>query len=145
MFVLGFDFGIRYFGVAVGQFFTLTSSPLFSILIEKTDFLYFDVFSVLYFWKPKYVIVGYPISDFYDNSFILDKIDSFVFILRSNFSFPVFLVNESLSTWKARRLILINKFTTNNRGIIFFSLNAFSAAILVEQWLYDNMFLIEVV
>lgn len=136
MFVLGFDFGVNYVGVAIGQSLTCSASPLFSIFVKSMCIRNYYVLSILEFWKPKCIIIGYPISDLHDNSFLLDKIDSFVFDLRSSFSLPIFLINENLSTWYARRLFLINN--NKQKQCVFFSVNAFSAVVLVEQWLFDK-------
>lgn len=138
MFVLGFDFGIKYFGVAVGQFLTFTASPLYSILIANLRFKKSYVFSIISFWKPKYIIIGYPISDIYNNSFILDRIDYFTYLLRCNFFCKIIFINENLSTWYARRTyILENKYFDDK----FLTINALSAAILIEQWFSDNFVL----
>jgi putative Holliday junction resolvase len=138
LFILGFDFGVKYFGVAVGQSLTFSVSPLFSLLIKSDKFFYFDIFSILSFWNPKIVIVGYPISDIYDNSFLLNKIDSFVFELRLRYNIPILLINEHLSTWEARKFISTYDFYFNN--YCFFSLNAIAASILIRQWLVDSFY-----
>lgn len=136
MFVLGFDFGFKYIGVAIGQLLTCTASPLFSILVKKMDFEVQHVLNVFDLWHPTYVIIGYPISDQYDNSIILDKIDFFVFKFRSIRFVPIIFVNENLSTWYARRLMFVKKSNFSNND--FFNINALSAVILIEQWFLDN-------
>lgn len=135
MFILGFDFGMRYVGVAVGEMLTFNTSPLFSILINKLDIKYFDIFSILNFWNPNFIIIGYPMSECYDNSQLLDKIDLFAFKIRCFYNGHVIFVDENLSSWKARRILNFKK----NKD--FFTINALSATILVEQWFFDNGFL----
>lgn len=135
MFILSFDFGLKYLGVAIGQLFTCTSAPLFSILITNFDIKYLDIYSILNIWKPKYIIIGYPISDFYDNSELLDRIDLFAFKIRCFYNGHVIFVDENLSSWKARRILNAKKSKD------FFTINALSASVLIEQWFLDNGFL----
>lgn len=137
MFILSFDFGQKYIGVAVGQYLTFTSRPLFSVLFSEFFSFYEELFSIILFWKPKYILVGYPISDIYDNSFILDKIDHFVYLLRLNFFCDIFFINENLSTWFFKKKLIFYKNKINKS---LFALNAYSAKLLIEQWFNDNFF-----
>jgi putative Holliday junction resolvase len=109
LFILSFDFGLKYLGIAIGQMFTCSASPLYSILISNLEIKYVDIFLLLNFWKPKYVIIGYPISDFYDNSRLLDKIDFFAFKIRCFYNGHVIFIDENLSSWKARRILNFKK------------------------------------
>ncbi|HIH2763743.1 MAG TPA: Holliday junction resolvase RuvX [Candidatus Azoamicus sp.] len=134
MFVLGFDFGIKYIGVAIGDFFTYNTSPLFSVVINDSKIDYNDIFYILDFWQPLYIVIGYPLSEFYDNSMLLNRIDLFAFKIRCFYNGHVIFVDENLSSWKARRILNLKK----NRN--FFTINALSAAILIEQCFLDNLF-----
>lgn len=132
MFVLSFDFGIKYIGIAVGEMLTFKISPLYSISVYKSDIKYLEIFSILDNWKPKYVIIGYPISEIYDNSMLLDHIDLFAFKIRCFYNENVIFVDENLSSWKARRIL--------NKNKDFLTLNSLSATILIQQWFLDNGF-----
>lgn len=134
MFVLGFDFGIKYIGVAIGDFFTYNTSPLFSVIINDSKIDYNDIFYILDFWQPLYIVIGYPLSECYDNSILLNKIDLFAFKIRCFYNGHVIFVDENLSSWKARRILNFKK----NKN--FFTINALSAAILIEQCFLDNIF-----
>lgn len=134
LFILGFDFGIRYLGVAVGQFLTRTSSPLCSILLNNLNFKYAEIYSLLHFWNPKFIIIGYPISEFYDNSILLNKIDFFVFKLRRINFYNIFFINENLSSWQARRMSIFNFKSCKD----FYYINALSASVLLDQWFLEN-------
>lgn len=134
MFVLGFDFGIKYIGVAIGDFFTYNTSPLFSVIINDSKIDYNDIFYILDFWQPLYIVIGYPLSEFYDNSMLLNRIDLFAFKIRCFYNGHVIFVDENLSSWKARRILNFKK----NKN--FFTINALSAAILIEQCFLDNLF-----
>lgn len=136
LFVLFFDFGVKYFGVAVGQFLTYTVSPLCSILNDNLNYSNCYILSVIKFWNPKYVVFGYPISEYYNNSLILDKIDFLVFFLRCNFCCEIIFVNENLSTWSVRRNYILKEHSIKT----FLTINALSAVILGEQWFSDNFF-----
>ncbi len=132
MFVLSFDFGTRYIGVAVGEMLTFKIFPVYSILTFKMHIRYFEVFSILNNWKPKYIIIGYPINEIYDNSKLLDIIDLFAFKIRCFYNENVIFVDENLSSWKARRIL--------NKNKDFLTINSLSATILIQQWFLDNDF-----
>jgi len=132
LFVLSFDFGTRYIGVAVGEMLTFKIFPVYSILTFKMHIRYFEVFSILNNWKPKYIIIGYPINEIYDNSKLLDIIDLFAFKIRCFYNENVIFVDENLSSWKARRIL--------NKNKDFLTINSLSATILIQQWFLDNDF-----
>lgn len=133
MLVLGFDFGIKYIGVAVGQTITKTATPVTSICVDNKNInKWSNVFKCIYDWSPSVIIVGYPLNDNFDNSFILKSINVFINDIKLKFNIPVYIVDENLSTWEAKKLIFYKK-----KKKCFFSINAMSAAILVEQWLFD--------
>ena len=135
MLILGFDFGVKYIGVAIGQKITKTARPVASILVSNNNWS--GVFKYIYDWSPSTIIVGYPLNEKFKNKVILNKINKFIGLIESNFTIPVCIVNENLSTWEARKMLQCYRKKTQ---MCFFSLNAIAAQILVEQWLFDSKF-----
>lgn len=60
--IIGFDFGKKYIGVAVGQELTGTASPLGSI--KATDGIpnWDDLTAYLTEWQPDLIVVGLPLN-----------------------------------------------------------------------------------
>ncbi len=135
MFVLGFDFGIKYIGIAVGQKITKTSNPLTSVFI-KDDFYFKEIIYYIDYWSPVDVIIGYPfVYNNYDNSKFIIELEKFIENVFNNIVVPIHIVNENLSTWESKKIIFNKSFHKR----YFVSVNALSAAILIEQWFLKNL------
>lgn len=137
MFILSFDFGIKYIGVAIGQKITKTARPLTSIFVNSKKNKWKTVFECIDIWSPSIIVVGYPYSDVFCNDFLLKEVNKFISDLSSRYSVPIFIVDEGLSTWKAKKNFFLFR---NKRKDYFSSVNAMSASILLEQWFSDNEF-----
>ena len=59
--VLGFDYGLKRIGVAVGQVITGTTSPL-PVVKNKPALLWQKILKLIDEWDPQAVIVGLPLS-----------------------------------------------------------------------------------
>jgi len=138
LFVIGFDFGIKYIGVAIGQKITKTVTPLASILVTNKKEKWKLIFECINTWSPSEIIVGYPFDSGFSNNDILKELDNFINYLTIKCRSPIFLVDENLSTWNAKKNIFFSKNKKNKK--YFFSVNAMSAVILLEQWFFDNRF-----
>ena len=60
--VIGFDFGKKYIGVAVGQEITGSASPLGSIKANDGIPIWDDLNRYLKEWQPDLVVVGLPLN-----------------------------------------------------------------------------------
>lgn len=137
MFVIGFDFGIKYIGVAIGQKITKTASPLTSIFVTKKSEKWKAVFGCIDMWSPSSIVVGYPYSDIFRNDFFLKELDAFINVLNKRYNIRIFVVDESLSTWEAKKCIFFRSYKEKN---YFLNVNAVAASILLEQWFSDIEF-----
>ncbi len=134
MLVLGFDFGLKYIGVAVGQKITKTATPVATIFIGSSVDKLSCVLKYIDSWSPDVIVFGLPFSYDFKNKYILKNIKYYIFNLRKKCNIPIYSVNENLSTWKAKR----NSFFFKKKQKKFFNLiNAISAAILIEQWFFE--------
>lgn len=137
MFILSFDFGIKYIGVAIGQKITKTACPLTSIFVNNKKNKWTAVFQCIDIWSPSIIVVGYPYSDVFCNDFILTEVNKFVSDLSCKYGIQIVMVDEGLSTWEAKKKFSLAK---NKKRDYFSSVNAMSASILLEQWFSDNKF-----
>ncbi|HFL8824147.1 MAG TPA: Holliday junction resolvase RuvX [Candidatus Azoamicus sp. OHIO1] len=138
MVVIGFDFGIKYIGVAVGQFITKTAVPVASIFVKNNLIDWNVIASFIYNWEPDCLVVGYPLGFERKNVFFCNKLEIFINNLKNKYSMPVYIIDEELSTWEAKKTYT---FFERKCSFEYYSkLNATVAAILVERWFLGSSF-----
>ena len=131
---LGFDFGYRRIGVAVGQQLTGSASPL-STLDAKLGVPQWDVIlKLLNQWRPQALVVGLPTCIDGSEQYTTAAARGFARQLRKRFALPVYLVDERLSTVEARAHLFA---TGGYRKIKNTEIDSISACVILEQWLRD--------
>jgi putative Holliday junction resolvase len=143
--VLGFDFGMKHIGVAVGQSLTGTATPLGTIAAKDGSPNWDDIQSYISEWRPKQLLVGIPLNMDGSEQPITHAARRFAKLLLEHSSLPLATVDERLSSWEAKNRILEKarlekvkdrgKLKSKSRKQAVSDLNAGAAAILVEQWL----------
>jgi putative holliday junction resolvase len=136
MTILGFDFGLKYIGVACGQQITQTATPLTSLKAKDGIPEWSVITSLIATWRPVELIVGLPLN--MDGSWqeMTFCANSFAKKLRKRYQLPVHMVDERLSTWEAKQSPQAKKVKIK-KNQDFSQLNAEVAAILVKQWLNE--------
>jgi len=131
--ILGFDFGMKYIGVASGQTITRTATPITSI--RATDGIpdWVEIEQLLKTWQPTILVVGNPLNMDGTPQELTRCANKFANRLRHKYQLPVHLVDERLSTWEAKQRLQTK--TQRPSGKDLELINAEAAAILVEQWL----------
>lgn len=100
--VVGFDFGSKRIGVAVGQTVTRQAAALCTILLSRKHEPWKTISDIQATWRPAAFIVGWPYPrDGEDNPIRID-IERFTTGLSRRYGLPVFTVDETLSTAAAR-------------------------------------------
>lgn len=135
--ILGFDFGTKYIGVAVGQTTTNTARPIACLKNHQQQINWEAIDILIHSWKPQELIVGIPTD--LNNKIQPITIKSLRFYqqLKKRFKLPTHKVNEQLSTWEAKKLLkLQHKEHLAKQELL--DINAQAAAILVSQWLNEN-------
>lgn len=131
--VLGFDFGMKYIGVATGQTITKTATPLTSIRATNGIPDWDEIAALIQEWRPSVLIVGSPLNMDDSVQHITLCAHKFARRLKHKYNLPVHLVDERLSTWEAKQQLQLQ--TARPTATQLNQLNAQAAAILVEQWL----------
>jgi putative Holliday junction resolvase len=132
---LGFDFGLRKIGVAVGQFITFNAQPLG--LIKATDGLpdWHEIKKMIHEWRPKCLVVGLPIAVDGSDLSITEKAKWFAFELEQ-FGLPVYLSDERLTTKEAKsHLFQFGGYKALQNGQV----DKLAAALLLEQWMNEHI------
>ena len=132
---LGFDFGYKRIGVAVGQRLTGSASPL-STLDAKLGVPNWDLIQKLIKeWRPQALIVGLPRCIDNTEQYTTKAARGFARQLQERFALPVHMVDERLSTVEARA----NLFEQGGyRKIKKSEVDSIAACIILEQWLQQH-------
>ncbi len=101
-FVLGFDFGTKRIGVAVGQLITETARPL-TMLAAKNGVPQWDqIEKLIKTWRPDAIIVGIPLNMDGTEQAVTKKARAFASSLAERYKIPVHGIDERLTTRDAR-------------------------------------------
>ena len=130
---IGFDFGYKRIGTAVGQSLTLTASPLETIAAQEGEPDWNVVAKLIKQWRPKALIVGLPTCIDNKELYTTEASKSFANQLHLRFSLPVHLVDERLSTIEARQRLFEKG---GYRKIRKSQIDSLAACIILEQWLH---------
>ena len=125
--VLGFDFGKKRVGVAIGQDITGTARPLMQI--DNDDWATLD--TLFADWRPDTIVVGLPLNMDDSASAISQKARAFAKQLSERYKKPVYLIDERLSTRAARDYWT----EQGNNKPTKEQLNSVAAAIILQTWL----------
>lgn len=129
---LGFDFGYKRIGVAVGQRLTASASPL-STLEAKQGIPKWELIQIIINeWRPLALIVGLPTCIDDSELYTTAASRGFARQLRRRFGLPVHLVDERLSTVEARAYLFAEG---GYRKIKQSEIDSIAACIILERWL----------
>lgn len=135
---LGFDFGLKKIGVAVGQPITMTAQPLEIIQVKNKQVEWGRIDKLIATWKPTAMVVGlpYPESDSYAKSLknVLKQARAFVEQLNNRYDLPIFTINEQLSTREAHALIAEGGYNRKHCEPI----DDISAKLILETWMQEQ-------
>lgn len=130
--ILGFDFGLKNIGVAVGQELTNTASPLTVIRARDGIPNWDDIKTLIDQWKPQLLVVGLPLNMDDTEQEMTAAARRFGNRLNGRFQIPVEWQDERLSTYEALdQLGINNKMQSNNRGDV----DRISAQLILQSWL----------
>ncbi|KTC68137.1 Holliday junction resolvase [Legionella birminghamensis] len=129
---LGFDFGLKRIGVAVGQKITLTARPLTTLHAESGIPDWRQIDKLVKEWKPDALIVGLPTCIDSSEQYTTPLAREFAEQLIRHVALPVHLVDERLSTVEARAELFAQG---GYRKLKSSPIDSFAACVILEQWL----------
>lgn len=144
MVILGFDFGMKYIGVAVGQSITKTATPLTALTAKDGVPHWEEIQTLIEEWRPEKLVLGIPLNMDGTEQPLTFAAKSFGKKLQQRFTLPLYFVDERLSTWEATHRLRESGFKASDSvpgkktKKEIKSLNAMAAAVLVEQWISEN-------
>ncbi|KJG00914.1 MULTISPECIES: Holliday junction resolvase RuvX [Photobacterium] len=130
--VLGFDYGTKSIGVAIGQELTGTATPLAALKAKDGIPNWDDIEKILKEWLPDLVVVGLPLDlEGKELESITPRAKKFANRLHGRFGCQVELHDERLSTVEAKaELFERGGYRSLSKG----NIDSQSAVVILESW-----------
>jgi len=129
--VLGFDFGLKRIGTAIGQLVTCSASPLKTIGAKNGEPDWDEVKKLLEKWCPDALVVGIPLNMDGTEQKITQVARHFANELHKRFSLPVYMQDERLTTVAAREEVFAEK---GYKGLQQTEIDSVAAKLILESW-----------
>lgn len=130
---LGFDFGNKKIGMAVGQLTTKTASPLETVRSLNQTPNWEKINRLIKEWQPQGLVVGVSRQvDGSDNP-ITPRMLKFCRQLNGRFNLPVFQMDEALSTFEAKQMLYDD--VQVNASKLWAVQDQLAAQLILQSWL----------
>jgi len=130
--VLGFDFGTRFIGVAVGN--RLSGARALTTVTHTGEPDWKRIDTLIADWRPPYLVVGLPLSLDGNEQPMSRAARGFAASLEARYHVPVRLVDERHSSLEASRRFAAQRKQGNARRKDAAALDAIAAGIILEHW-----------
>lgn len=132
--VIGFDYGLKRIGVAVGQVITGTATPL-KVLHNQPARLWDGINALLAEWEPRGIVVGLPLA--MDNSDTEMSLHCRKFARRvhGRSGLPVYLQDERLTSRAADSLFSQMRAAGEKKQKHAAGRDSIAAQVMLEDWL----------
>jgi putative holliday junction resolvase len=133
--LLGFDFGTRKIGIAVGQTVTRSATPLKTLRNRGEQPDWVGIESLVREWHPDAAVVGLPYHMDDREADWAPRVQRFARQIQGRFGLPVHLIDERLTSVEAHRQLATRLGTkAPDRNAV----DALAAALILETWLRDQ-------
>ena len=128
---IGFDYGKRYIGVAVGHSSTRQACALKTIIARKGVPDWESIDLLVSDWNPQGFILGYPLNMDGSQQTLSKHVLTFQKNLMQQYQKPCYLVDERLSSYQAKSSLPkdVNKKELDSK----------SAQIILQHWFDEDM------
>lgn len=134
--VLGFDFGTKSIGIAIGQSLTASARPLISIKAEDGIPRWEQIGELIAEWKPDFIVVGLPLNMDGTEQELTKRAKKFGNRIRGRFEINVEFQDERLTTADAKaRLFDMGGYKALTKGQV----DAMSAVLITESY-FENQY-----
>lgn len=126
--VIGFDYGSRWIGIAVGQTLTRQARPLGAVKTDDWE----AIERVVDEWQPQRLIVGLPLNMKGEAQEMSTRAERFGRQLEGRFGIATTCIDERLTTREAYTIAIGNGQRKSKQEI-----DSLAAALITESWLRD--------
>ncbi|MDT8405812.1 MAG: Holliday junction resolvase RuvX [Methylococcales bacterium] len=134
--LLGFDFGVKRIGVAVGQTVTGTASALTVLPAKRQAPDWLGIEKLIKEWQPNALVVGLCLDRYGQDNEVTPRIRKFCRQLNGRYQLPVYQHDETLSTFEAKQL-LFDDVNVSARKLMAVQ-DALAAQRILESWLAEH-------
>lgn len=130
---LGFDYGTRRIGVAVGNALTGTARGLCIVRNQPLDWT--QISALIEEWQPEAFVVGLPLNMDGSDQPLTDAARAFARSLQGRYRRPAHTMDERLSSVAARDNLRSQRASGRKRRISAEEKDTEAARIILEDWL----------
>lgn len=132
---LGFDFGVKHIGVAVGQLLTRSARPLRTIKVTTQLECYWRQIDILLNqWNPVALVVGLPLNMDGSAQRLTVLVQDFVAQLNARYQLPVHTNDERLTSVAAKEQL----FTEGQyKALVKERIDMIAAQLILQDWLIN--------
>jgi putative holliday junction resolvase len=133
---LGFDFGSKKIGIAVGHLITGIASPLQTLRSINQNPDWDAIGKLIKEWRPAGLVVGISKQDDGTDNLITPRMLKFCRQLDGRYHLPIFQQDEALSTFEAKQMLFdeVNLSATKLWAVQ----DQLAAQLILQTWLNDN-------
>ena len=131
--LIGFDFGERRIGVAVGETGTGIANPLGAIEADANEVRFREIGKLVDEWHPAGFVVGRPRHADDSEHAVAKLAEKFARRLRARYNVPVMMVDETLTSATAEASLRESRAGTKRKSDV----DAVAAAIILQSYLDD--------
>ncbi len=102
---LGFDYGVKKIGVAVGDTETGIANPLATVKAVNQKTGWDEISALINEWQPKQMVVGVSHQESGEENEVTPRMVRFSRQLEGRYQRPVELFDEALTTFEAKQLL----------------------------------------
>jgi len=129
--LLGFDYGTRKIGVAVGQTLTGTATPLETLRLVKREPDWGRIGELIAEWHPEALVVGLPLDQDDRETDATRPALRFSRQLEGRFRLKVYLIDERFTSFEARDRL-------GHKAKRREEYDAMAAKLILETWLNEQ-------
>ncbi len=129
---LGFDFGNKKIGVAVGHASTAIASPLQTIRSINQVPDWTQIGNLIAEWRPIGLVVGISRQQDGSDNIITPRMQKFCRQLNGRYNLPVYQVDETLTTFAAKQLLFDD--LKVSAGKLWAVQDQLAAQLILQSW-----------
>lgn len=133
---LGFDFGNKKIGIAVGHATTCIASPLQTLRSPNQVPDWTAIGKLIEEWQPLGLVVGLSKQQDGSDNIVTPRMQKFCRQLNGRFNLPVHQIDETLTTFAAKQLLFDD--LKVSAGKLWAVQDQLAAQIILQSWFNQN-------
>lgn len=133
--LIGFDFGMKRIGVAVGQTVTKTARPLGVVNAKQGLPDWITLTKYIKTWHPDAFVVGIPLNMDGTEQPLTSAARAFADSISERFQLPVYGIDERLTSVEAKSRVFEEG---GYKALKNSAIDSFAAQLILQNWLLEN-------